>query len=59
MTPSAPLLKEEITISGWTIPEHMTRMIRMFGGYCILDVPARSAAAYEHQLQQKAIIFGS
>lgn len=41
------------------MPEHMTRMILTLAGYCILAVPARSAAAYEHQLQQKVIIFGS
>ena len=59
MTPSALLFKADKTISGCTIPEHITRIILIFGGYCIRDVPARSAAAYEHQLQQKAIILGS
>jgi len=34
-------------------------MVRVFGGYCIRDVPARSAPAYVHQLQRKAIIRGS
>ncbi len=59
MTPSAPPENDLRIISGCTIPEHITRIIRIFGGYCIREVPARSAAAYEHQLQQKAIIFGS
>ena len=30
---------------GLTLPEHGTRITRMFGGYWILDVPARSAPA--------------
>jgi len=59
MTPSAPPVNDLRIISGCTIPEHITRIIRILGGYCIREVPARSAAAYEHQLQQKAIIFGS
>jgi hypothetical protein len=34
-------------------------MTRTFGGYCILEVPAKSAPVYEHQLQRNATIFGS
>ena len=33
------------TSSGCTIPEHITRIILTLCGYCILAVPARSAAA--------------
>ena len=35
------------------------RTIRTFGGYWRREVPARSAPAYEHQLQQKATTIGS
>jgi hypothetical protein len=42
-----------------TLPVQGTIMIFTFDGYCILMDPARSAAAYEHQRQQKAIIEGS
>jgi hypothetical protein len=41
------------------MPEHMTRTMRTLGGYCRREVPARSAPAYEHQLQQKATMIGS
>jgi len=41
------------------LPVQLTLMIRTFGGICILLVPAKSAPAYEHQLQQNAIILGS
>jgi hypothetical protein len=40
------------------LPVQFTLMIRTFGGICILLVPARSAPAYEHQLQQNATILG-
>jgi hypothetical protein len=43
---------------GFMRPEHMTRMIRIFGGYCRRLTPARSAAEYAHQLQANAMIFG-
>ena len=44
--------------SGLILPEQGTRITRMFGGYCIRLTPARSAPAYEHQLQRNATIFG-
>src|SRR3989339_577218 len=37
----------------------MTRMIRIFAGYCIRLTPARSAAAYAHQVHKKQTIWGS
>ena len=43
MTPSAPFVKALMTRFGWTIPEHITRMILTFGGYCSLETPAKSA----------------
>jgi hypothetical protein len=33
--------------------------MRTSGGYCILLTPAKSAPAYEHQLQQNATTFFS
>ena len=45
--------------TGSILPEHMTRMTRMFGGYWNLETPARSAPAYEHQLHRKATNLGS
>jgi hypothetical protein len=41
------------------MPLHITRMMLTFTGYWTLAVPAASAPAYEHQLQQKATIVGS
>ena len=41
------------------LPVQLTLMMRTFDGICILLVPAKSAPAYEHQLQQKARILGS
>ena len=41
------------------LPVQFTRMILTFGGICIRLVPAKSAPAYEHQLQQKDSICGS
>ena len=41
------------------LPVQLIRMIRTLEGICILLVPARSAPAYEHQLQQKAKMRGS
>jgi hypothetical protein len=41
------------------LPVQLTRMIRTFGGICMREVPAKSAPAYEHQLQQNATIRGS
>ena len=43
---------------GFALPEQGIRTTRMFGGYWILDTPARSAPAYEHQLQRIARILG-
>jgi hypothetical protein len=37
----------------------MTRIIRIFAGYCIRLTPARSAAAYAHQVHRKHMIWGS
>jgi hypothetical protein len=37
----------------------MTLTTRIFAGYCIRLTPARSAAAYAHQVHRKAIIWGS
>src|ERR1039458_5644154 len=51
-TPSAPLVSASITRLGWTMPEHITRIMRMLGGYWMRETPAKSAPAYEHQLQQ-------
>jgi hypothetical protein len=34
-------------------------MTRMEGGYWMREIPARSAPAYEHQLQRKATMRGS
>ncbi len=45
--------------SGSTRPLHITRITLRFGGYCIRDVPAKSAAAYEHQLHKNPMILGS
>ena len=42
-----------------TEPEHITLMGRTFGGYCILEVPARSAADAVHQLQKNPTMTGS
>jgi hypothetical protein len=36
----------------------MTRMVRIDVEYCILLTPARSAAAYAHQVHRKAMIVG-
>jgi hypothetical protein len=36
----------------------MTRIVRIDVGYCILLTPARSAAAYAHQVHRKATILG-
>jgi hypothetical protein len=58
-TPSAPFSKALRTNDGASIPEHISRMSRILGGYCSRLTPARSAPAYEHQLQAKAMIFGS
>jgi hypothetical protein len=40
-------------------PVQLILIIRALGGICILEVPAKSAPAYEHQLQQNATIRGS
>ncbi len=58
-TPSAPFSKAFSIYEGTSIPEHIRRISLMLGGYCILPTPARSAPAYEHQLQAKAMIFGT
>jgi len=44
---------------GCILLEHITRMTRVFVGYWSLPTPARSAPAYEHQLQQNITILGS
>jgi hypothetical protein len=44
--------------AGSTRPEQLTLMTRMSGGYWSLATPARSAAPYAHQMQQKAMILG-
>ncbi len=36
----------------------MTRIVRIDVEYCILLTPARSAAAYAHQVHRKAMIVG-
>ncbi len=36
----------------------MTRMVRIDVEYCILLTPARSAAAYAHQVHRNAMIVG-
>src|SRR5512136_737626 len=36
----------------------MTRMVRIDVEYCILLTPARSAAAYAHQVHKNAMILG-
>src|SRR5271157_1430895 len=58
-TPSAPEARAFITKLGSTRPLHITRMTRTLGAYLMRAVPARSAARYEHQLQQKPTILGS
>jgi hypothetical protein len=47
-----------MTKPGFSLPEHIKRMILTLGGYCNLLTPARSAAEYAHQLQANAIILG-
>ena len=44
--------------AGSTLPEHITRITRILGGYCSRETPARSAAAYPHQLQRNPKILG-
>src|SRR5208282_5730965 len=58
-TPSAPQARAFITKLGSTRPLHITRRTRTLGAYLMRAVPARSAARYEHQLQQKPTILGS
>src|SRR5581483_251699 len=58
-TPSAPSRNAARTNCGATRPEHMSRMARTFGAYCIREIPARSAAVYVHQVQKNATIRGS
>ena len=41
------------------LPVHITRIILRFGGYCILETPAKSAAEYAHQWHKNPSIFGS
>ena len=41
------------------LPVQLILMMRTLGGICILLVPAKSAAAKLHQLQQNATIRGS
>jgi hypothetical protein len=40
------------------LPAHITLMVLIEAGYCILLTPARSAAAYAHHVHRKAIIVG-
>jgi hypothetical protein len=44
---------------GSTMPVHITRINLTLAGYPNLEVPARSAAVYVHQLHTKAMIVGS
>jgi hypothetical protein len=44
---------------GDTLAEHITRTIRTLVGYCKRLTPARSAAAYTHQVHKKHTILGS
>jgi hypothetical protein len=37
----------------------MSRTILISGEYCSLETPAKSAAAYPHQVQQNVSIFGT
>jgi hypothetical protein len=57
-TPSAPFSNALNMKIGSTLPEHITLIILIFGGYCFLDIPAKSAPAYEHQLQANVKIRG-
>lgn len=58
-TPSTPRWKARRTWCGDTLPLHITRTVRTFAGYCKRLTPARSAAAYAHQVQRKQMILGS
>src|SRR3990170_2402087 len=58
-TPSAPERNASRTNVGLMRPEYIKRTIRMFGAYFTREIPARSAAAYVHQLQKNAMIRGS
>lgn len=58
-TPSAPASKACRINRGSIRPVQFTLMTLRFGGIVILLVPAKSAPAYEHQLQQNANIRGS
>lgn len=57
-TPSAPRVSARTTISGSTMPEHITRITRRFAGYCNRLTPARSAAAYAHHVQRNPRMWG-
>ena len=59
ITPSAPPRNALTTNIGSTRLEHITRITLNEGGICSLLTPAKSAPAYEHQLQRKATILGS
>jgi len=41
-----------------TLPVHMRRTSLIFGAYCCLETPAKSAAEYPHQLHKKPKILG-
>ena len=58
-TPSAPRLSASRTNIGSTRPEHMTLIDLRLAGYLVRLVPARSAPAYEHQLQRNPTMLGS
>jgi hypothetical protein len=45
MTPSYPARKALGMNAGSTLPEHITRMTLVLGGYWNLEMPARSAPA--------------
>src|SRR5660398_182759 len=57
-TPSLPFRKALIMNSGSTRPVHMSRIFRIYGIYCSLETPAKSAAEYPHQLQRKPRTLG-
>src|SRR5512138_3073052 len=59
MTPSAPRSNAFTMKSGLIRLLHGVRMIRTFGDILRRIVPARSAPVYVHQLQTKAMTFGS